>query len=93
MARWGDPGEDRHRMWSLPVLRRYWAMQLPGVVIVLLVASFLAADLGWSHNVAWMAVAAWIAELEAIAHDPMIAPLAKDLSGELHALLPKTEPS
>ena len=60
MARWADLGEGRHRMWSLQVLRRYWAMQLPGIVIVLLVASFLAPDLGWSHSVVWMAVAAWI---------------------------------
>lgn len=49
-------------MRSRPVLAKYWAMQLPATVIVLVIALSLEDGLGWPHWIVWAIVAAWTAK-------------------------------
>jgi membrane protein implicated in regulation of membrane protease activity len=45
-------------MWSGPVLAKYWTMQLPATVIVIVV--LLAV--GWPHWIVWTVLTAWVAK-------------------------------
>jgi membrane protein implicated in regulation of membrane protease activity len=54
--------ENRRRMWSRQVLAKYWAMQVPATVIVLVTALLLEGGFGWPHWIVWAIVAAWTAK-------------------------------
>lgn len=49
-------------MWSSPVLAKYWAMQLPATVIVIVVLLAVEDGLGWPQWIVWTIVALWIAK-------------------------------
>ena len=49
-------------MGSPAVLARYWVMQLPGILLVMLLAVLLARDFGWPQWTIWAAVGAWVAK-------------------------------
>ena len=57
-----EPLENRRRMWSGPVLAKYWAMQLPATVIVIVVLITLRDALAWPPWVVWAIVAVWVAK-------------------------------
>jgi membrane protein implicated in regulation of membrane protease activity len=49
-------------MWSGLVLAKYWAMQLPAIVILTVVVLALGDGLGWPPWVVWTIVAVWVAK-------------------------------
>ncbi len=48
-------------MWSGLVLAKYWAMQLPGTVIVIVVLLFVQHGFGWPLWIVWTIVTVWVA--------------------------------
>ena len=55
------------RMWSRIVLARYWSMQLPGIVIVILLMFAAANVFEWPQWIVWTVAVAWVAK-EAIVY-------------------------
>jgi membrane protein implicated in regulation of membrane protease activity len=49
-------------MWSRPVLAKYWALQLPGTVLLLLVLLEVGQHLAWPEWIMWTIVAVWVAK-------------------------------
>lgn len=49
-------------MWSGRVLAKYWAMQLPEMVILVVVLLAARHYFGWPDWVVWAIVAAWVAK-------------------------------
>jgi membrane-bound ClpP family serine protease len=55
------------RMWSGRVLARYWSMQLPGIVIVILFMLAAAKVFEWPQWIVWTVAVVWVAK-EAIVY-------------------------
>ena len=55
------------RMWSGRVLGRYWSLQLPGIVIVILLTFAAANVFEWPQWIVWTVAVAWVAK-EAIVY-------------------------
>lgn len=49
-------------MWSSPVLAKYWAMQLPATVIVIVILLAVESGLGWPQWIVWTMVVMWVAK-------------------------------
>lgn len=49
-------------MWSGLVLAKYWAMQLPATVVVVVVLLVIAESLAWPQWIVWTIVAVWVAK-------------------------------
>jgi membrane protein implicated in regulation of membrane protease activity len=49
-------------MWSGRVLAKYWAIQLPGTVIVIVALLAAEASLGWPQWLFWTITALWVAK-------------------------------
>jgi membrane protein implicated in regulation of membrane protease activity len=49
-------------MWSGRVLAKYWALQLPGTVLVIAVLLAFEDDLAWPRWLVWTIAAAWVAK-------------------------------
>src|SRR5690606_28513654 len=47
-------------MWSTPVLAKYWALQLPGIVVVAVVLLWVADHFAWPLWIVWTMVALWV---------------------------------
>ena len=49
-------------MWSGKLLAKYWAIQLPGTVIVIVVLLAAEDSLGWPKWIVWTITAIWVAK-------------------------------
>lgn len=49
-------------MWSGLVLAKYWALQLPATLLVIVVLLALDDGLAWPQWIVWTIVAAWVAK-------------------------------
>lgn len=49
-------------MWSSPVLAKYWALQLPATMLVVLVLFAVEDELAWPQWIVWTIAAAWVAK-------------------------------
>lgn len=49
-------------MWSGRVLLKYWALQLPGTVLVIAVLLAVEDVLAWPHWLLWSIAAGWVAK-------------------------------
>jgi membrane protein implicated in regulation of membrane protease activity len=49
-------------MWSALVLAKYWALQLPGTALVIVVLLGVGERLVWPQWIVWTIVAMWIAK-------------------------------
>jgi membrane protein implicated in regulation of membrane protease activity len=49
-------------MWSGRVLAKYWALQLPGTVLVIAVLLAVEDALAWPRWLVWAIAAAWVAK-------------------------------
>jgi membrane protein implicated in regulation of membrane protease activity len=66
LLRWIAPSderpEDRRRMWSGRVLAKYWAMQLPATLILIVVLLSVRDVIGWPQWILWASLVAWVAK-------------------------------
>ena len=61
-AKISERRERRRRMWSGLVLARYWALQLPATVLVIVVLLAIEDRLAWPQWLVWTVIAVWVAK-------------------------------
>jgi len=49
-------------MWSLVVLAKYWAIQLPSIVLAVTILLLAGNHLEWPQWIVWTLAAAWVAK-------------------------------
>lgn len=55
-----DAAHERRGLWRRDVLLRYWAVQVPGTLLLLLVLFVLHGALGLSLTTLWIVVGLWV---------------------------------
>jgi len=54
--------KGRRSMWSGVVLAKYWALQLPGTALLIVIVLAVGEHFAWPQWIVWATVAAWVAK-------------------------------